>query len=238
MGVYRPASRYGARRPARRASKRPAMRRPRSNIVTVPRTLTSSGGFPEKMITTLRYTDILNVSNSGGVTGKSFRLNSLYDPNATDLGHQPAYFDQYSLIYAKYRVISSTIKVTFSPASSDTEITADGPWCVGITANSSGNFPTNIQTLCEQNRTVSSMLTRDSGTALARHQLTYQPKRDMGIAPDEDTLSATTGNNPDDQYLAYVFISNVPTANTTQVIFKVDIEYKCMFFKQSEIGSS
>jgi len=238
MAVYRPVSRYAARRPARRASKRPAMRRPRSNIVTVPRTLTCSGGFPEKMITTLRYTELLNVSNTGGVSGKLFRLNSLYDPNATDLGHQPAYFDQYALIYSKYRVISSRIKVTFSPSTSDTETTADGPWCVGIAANSSGNFPTSIQTLCEQNRTVSSMLTRDSGTAITQHQLTYQPKRDMGISPDEDTLSSTTGNNPDDQYLAYVFINNVPTANTTQVIFKVDIEYKCMFFKQSEITGS
>jgi len=238
MAVYRPASRYAARRPARRASKRPAMRRPRSNIVTVPRTLTSSGGFPEKIITTLRYNELLNISNSGSVSGKLYRMNSLFDPNFTDVGHQPAYFDQYAAIYSKYRVISSRIKVTFSPGSSDTEATADGPWCVGISANANGGFASNAQTLNEQSRTVSSILTRDVGTALATHQLTYQPKRDFGISPEEDTLCASTGSNPEDVYWAYVFINNVPTANTTQVVAKVDIEFKCMFYKQIDVSGS
>jgi len=238
MAVYRPASRYAARRPARRASKRPAMRRPRSNIVTVPRTISSSGGFPEKIITTLRYTEALSIANTGGVSGKVFRMNSLYDPNFTDTGHQPLYFDQYAAIYAKYRVLSSKIKVTFSPSTSDTEGTADGPWVVGIGGNASGNFASSVQTLCEQNRTQSTVLTRDAATALATASMTFIPKRDLGISAEEDTLAASIGNNPEDVFYAYVFVNNVPTGNTTQVIAKIDIEFKCMFFKQDSSPGS
>jgi len=49
---------------------------------------------------------------AGGSNSWVFQGNNLYDPNYTGTGHQPMFFDNYSSVYSRYRVIYSTIKVT------------------------------------------------------------------------------------------------------------------------------
>jgi len=49
-----------------------------------------------------------------GVTGNfyNFRGNSVFDPDQTATGGQPAYFDDYAFVYDRYRVWGSRINVT------------------------------------------------------------------------------------------------------------------------------
>ena len=68
----------------------------------------SMNPFPPSMICDLQYVDYGTVSSTGATTSTgseyAFRLNSLFDPNLTGVGHQPRYFDQLTNIYQLYRV--------------------------------------------------------------------------------------------------------------------------------------
>ena len=41
------------------------------------------------------------------------RLNSLFDPNLSGLGHQPRGFDQLMAVYEKYTVVAAKITVCY-----------------------------------------------------------------------------------------------------------------------------
>lgn len=56
---------------------------------------------------------------AGGIT---FRLNSLFDPDQTGVGHQPYQFDQLSVLYNKAIVYAAKVDITWSNPS------ADGVW--------------------------------------------------------------------------------------------------------------
>src|SRR5215216_1143376 len=61
-------------------------------------------GFPQKIITILRYVEsVVLTSTTGSVAFNAFRMNALFDPNATGAGHQPMYFDNYAALYDRYR---------------------------------------------------------------------------------------------------------------------------------------
>lgn len=66
------------------------------------------GCMPQSLYTQHRYCEEISLSsdNITGYTGSQyeFRLNSLFDPNLTGVGHQPQGFDQMAALYASYRV--------------------------------------------------------------------------------------------------------------------------------------
>lgn len=69
--------------------------------------------FPMQYQNKMRYAEVFTRSFTGGAsTNYAFRANSLYDPNYTDTGNQPLYFDQLTAIYDHFTVISSYIKIT------------------------------------------------------------------------------------------------------------------------------
>ena len=93
-----------------------------SNVLTsvrVPGIRRPDFGFPDRMVTKLRYVDNFNLTGSAGVVGANvFRFNSCFDPDLTGVGHQPMYFDQFCGAagtgpYGRYRVISAKATVSF-----------------------------------------------------------------------------------------------------------------------------
>lgn len=74
---------------------------------------TRVGGMPDSFVTTLEYSDIVQVSSSISRANYAFVGNSLYDPDSSGTGHQPLYFDQNMQVYTKYKVLSA--KVTVRP---------------------------------------------------------------------------------------------------------------------------
>ena len=93
-----------------------------SNVLTiarVPGIRRPDFGFPDRMVTKLRYVDNFNLTGAAGVVGANvFRFNSCFDPDLSGVGHQPMYFDQFCGAagtgpYGRYRVISAKATVSF-----------------------------------------------------------------------------------------------------------------------------
>lgn len=76
----------------------------KSRMVRIPRVI----GPPKSMLTRLRWNHTYQASVAPGATAvRDFRLNSLFDPDLSGTGDQPHYFDQYSALYARYRVYAA-----------------------------------------------------------------------------------------------------------------------------------
>jgi len=72
--------------------------------------------FPPRRFVKFTYGQLISLSNgAAGVygTGQTFRLNSLFDPDLTGVGHQPYGYDQVSLVYQKFKTFRAEVEVTF-----------------------------------------------------------------------------------------------------------------------------
>jgi len=246
MAVFRPSS---SRRGARRLSYKKRtpwtkFRATRRSKALIPRIPTYGvgppvNGFPSVMRTSLRYCDNFSLSSaSGGVGSNIFRMNSLFDPDYTRTGHQPLYYDQFTPVYGRYRVLYSKLNVSFVPLSDDSDAATSGPWIVGVTGNSNGVFSTSATVLSEQNKTFTRLLPRDKAALPVDLTLTYSPKRDLGVDPEDDTVTASTSGNPSSVWWGNVFVSDLNGSGTTTVIVKITMEFEVEFYAQSNIADS
>lgn len=111
MPVRRYKKRTSKRAPkkyVRRGTKR--TRRPMTKVLN---------GFPNNLTVRHRYVDHVFIPTTGiafNTGAYAFRPNSMFDPNSTGAGHQPANRDDFAAIYSHYTVLSSKIKVTFPPS--------------------------------------------------------------------------------------------------------------------------
>lgn len=87
----------------------------------IPRQRMSSGpGFAQSFRAQLPYADIFQMNMSlGGVANQNFRLNSVFDPDLSGVGHQPRFFDQISPLYFYYTVVGATAECIIGPAPAD-----------------------------------------------------------------------------------------------------------------------
>lgn len=103
------------RRAARRTTKRRASKYRRMRRARGSRLVMYNRLVQPKVRTILRYVDTKTLTGTSGTTKHSFLLNSLYDPDNTGGGHQPAFKDQWAALYGKYRVLGCSVTVIFRP---------------------------------------------------------------------------------------------------------------------------
>jgi hypothetical protein len=65
------------------------------------------------MTVSLKYGDIFNLGSAAGFAVRSFRINSIFDPDATGAGGQPTYYTQLAALYDEYIVHSADVVVEF-----------------------------------------------------------------------------------------------------------------------------
>lgn len=75
-------------------------------------------GFPPRYQTKLRYVTNFTISSTTTPGRYQFRCNGLFDPDITNTGHQPLYFDQLMALYDHFTVVKATLKLTISPSTS------------------------------------------------------------------------------------------------------------------------
>jgi len=246
MAVTRPRRRMSRRRRSIKA------RRPWSRKVStmdsgyrsvIPRIRNPDFGFPDKLVTKLRYVDSILLTGTS-IGSNVFRMNSLFDPDLTGSGHQPMYFDQFcgaigTAPYSRYRVLSSNITCTFTPVSiAQPGTTNFGPFIVGLAANNaSGLYADTITELCEASNTQWTVLgAKDGGNNMKQLSTTYIPSRDLGMNDGDDTLGALYNSNPTEVFHAIPWVND--TLSSGQVRVLVEIVFTCEFFDRNEVNGS
>lgn len=201
----------------------------------------SDFGFPETLVTTLRYADVYTLTSTAQAVAKQvFRMNSCFDPDFTGTGHQPYYFDQLAAVYGGYCVIGSKLTATFSPIT-DAIATAQpsGPMVIGIVGEPNGTTSSTAYTLLETSGAVSTLLGGPNGGNNVKTLFTtYSPNKNLALGDEDDTVQATVSANPSQVWYATVFMAETGLGTPTSCNVKVELQMTVRFRRREDIASS
>lgn len=203
-------------------------------------------GFPDSMITKFKYGDQQTLTSAAGVVANTvYRLNSINDPDFSFGGHQPMWYDQFlgasaaSAPYKNYRVLNSTIKVTFSYLTAPATVAVNqGPALVGIVPSTSSTLLASSTAQLLETDAASTKFLGDKAASNNIRVLyaSYNPQRDLGLDIGDDTISALYNANPTQAFYAHVL--KIDSVGTSTVIAYVELEYTVELFQRNEVGQS
>lgn len=196
----------------------------------------SDYGFPDKFKTKLRYCEsgYWDVS-LGANASNTFRMNSIYDPNLSGIGHQPMYHDTLALIYGKYRVTKAVMTAKFAMVSAPALAAANyAPTVVGLVCSNSSSFvSTSVNQRMEQNdNSVKILGTKGGSNEVVTCRQTFYPGRDLGNGTIDDSNAGSFGNNPAQVYHCHAF--KVDDNSPTSIQWYITIEYEVECFQRLE----
>lgn len=193
-------------------------------------------GFPQRMRFTHKYVEAIDsAASAGSLRQYLFSCNGMYKPNITGTGHQPAYFDKMYAIYNHYTILRSKITVKVCVHTS-TE-TADN-MVIGIcqSGTASPGF-TNAPNMCEQPKSVYTLIDGDPGTSLLPLTLSlgYDAWKTFGSRVLSDSEQrGTSGTNPTEQNYFVLFFQDSNLSGNAQIDFLVTLEYEAIWTELKE----
>lgn len=180
---------------------------------------TISQGFPDKILTKLRYHDDETLSSTVGSIGKyTYQWNSTFDIDTTGVGHQPLYRDTFAGIYDQYAVVSATAKITVVNTSSVAYV-------IGAVIEDDNVSSTTRDTLCEQTHGKHFFVPALTGApSMKSWTMNWDCKKILNIDPfTSETYKTQVGSNPTEGSFLTVWAVPVDGSSTSNVIF--DIEF-------------
>lgn len=224
-----------ARKPRAKSTRRPRR-------AGISRTMDHTKPMPSQLNTKFRYVSDQKqfITGVAGVPVEVFRLNSLFDPEFTGVGHQPLNWDQITPFYQFYRVNGVKVIIRFFGSPND-------GMRVGYKArNSTDSYNTALRTCSQIRETQNTRIKIVNSDSPARDGVVshYFPlSRLQGISRlkfnIDDTYTATTVTNPVNSMFLDVFASG-PVDNSAgfSINYTVELIYYTTMFGLITQGQS
>lgn len=227
--VYR--RRRTARRPARRPRRRGLARKLQSGALT---TINKSlQPIANRYICKMKYATTVLTSASGQY---QFRLNSLFDPDLTGLGHQPYGFDNLALLYNRYRVIATGWRIQQPSSFNGT------PVVFGALPNNDVSVTWDNFGEMAENPRAKTVLNNPGGSIRVLRGKVSLPKlmgRTRAQYMADDNFQAIVNTNPAENAILYLASFNALTGEAIPNIpIHVILEYTVEFFDLKHIVQS
>jgi hypothetical protein len=174
-------------------------------------------GFPPEMDVKMRYVDSFALVLSAGVGGVyQYRLNSIFDPDLTGVGHQPYTRDTWAAVYSTYTVMSCRYVV---------QAVSTVPCTISTRAVNASNAPASYT--LEQERPYSKSIFCTS-TAVGTAVDTIDIAKILAIPRSQllnlDNQTAQGSNPTNGVYLNIYAFGPDPTATPT-IYFRIELDY-------------
>lgn len=193
-------------------------------------------GFPDKLMTTMRYFEWAPLTAAGTTEARYFvKANGIYDANTTGSGHQPLGYDQFTPIYNHWVVTGARIKATFTYRDEVSDVVH--PIVVGIYDDDDGTNTLTYSALAEgTDRTKVGVLTTNTDKVVLysswKNAKTFGPAT---VSDPSQRGSATADPSETHQWCLWVYnVGN--TSHTLNVVY--DIEYQVTWFERKDLASS
>lgn len=219
------ARKYRLKKRGARRMKRNYRRKPRT--VNVNRALAP---IAQRYITKMKYSDVFTLSTTNG-WATYFNLNSIWDPNRTNVGHQPYGYDQLAPLYNRYRVIATSYNVT---AYSGGSVIRFG--CLPL--NETITF-TSMSYICENPRAKWTLQIPNGDLKMISGKC-YIPSlvgRNKAQYMADDRYQAQVGADPGELALLGVF-GSANDDTTTTITCQITMEYTVEFFDLKTVSQS
>lgn len=193
----------------------------RSPEIPVPRS-----GFGNKQFVKLVYSDKFVVGGAllGTASVQQYQTSSLFDPDLTNVGHQPMGLDQVSPLFEKYIVTQMEYKITLTNSSAAQSVT------YAITTSDSASTTTNIGQAIEQGNSRIGIITPATGglsaikiAGLVKNWTIQGQTYDeyMGDSNNEANMSAS----PTDVSILNVYVADAGSGTCPNVYGIVELVY-------------
>lgn len=152
--------------------------------------------FPDTYKTNMNYSENIVRTPATYVDNYVFRLNSVYDPNYTGVGHQPLGHDQLAALYNRYRVDAVLVDFEF------TNLTTM-PVIIGLVAQNTLSNASGVDTLRESPWSMVKTLGSFSGsnsTIRLRRWISLAALNGVTRAQykSDDSTNSVIGSNPNE----------------------------------------
>lgn len=154
-----------------------------------------------------------------------FAANGLFDPNITGVGHQPAGYDQYMLLYNEYVVTRSWIKIVV------TNTDATSQQIVGISFLDKATTSTDARKYIEQGscKWTGIDVYKSGSVVTLTHECDLRKVSTQDIFT-EDNFTGTVGANPTDTHYWHLWGAPMDLATNTALLnVIVEIQYEVYF---------
>ncbi len=205
----------------RKGGKRDYSLDPTRNFLSIQKPLL--GFIQPRVESTLVYGTTIPLSpttNTG--TFNQFRLNSIFDPDASNTGHQPYGHDTLAALYNKYKVLRMKYQVEFTPSNDQLHVGVI-PTNGALAANPTilAAFELVVESPHSKVKTLSysgGLPARFSGTVFLNQLLGQTPEQYYA----DDLGAAAFGSSPSELMYFYIFAYNPSTVTvTTNVLVKL-----------------
>ena len=235
MAAFRSKRRRTSRKRKPRRGRRG--RRGSKRRATISRSVTSVAS--ERYLTKLNYSELFAITYAGfGTPGiYQFRVNSIFDPNLTGVGHQPLGHDQLGLIYQRYRVRGMSYNISFANTEAKNAE-------VMISLRPNAAYSTVIETVRESAYTVYKTMLGEDGTSAAYKRAKGFAKVSKlrgvarGVVNFDDQYQALIGANPALVPVLTIYVNNQNTAQSLVVNCRVDLVYYVELFDRLVLEQS
>jgi len=162
---------------------------------------------------------------AGGIAVNVFRANSVFDPDLTNAGTVAAGYAALAGLYGRYRVLSSSVKLTYNNQGSI-------PFVAFVAANPVTTIGTSFATAMAQRYTWQAGLGGASGTGYLTHSFGVRMAKVYGVPEvqvrNEDDFAAVTGSNPNNGVYYHVGVFN-PSGAASSCTVAVRIDYEVVW---------
>lgn len=221
-------------RRARRARGARGIKRDEVDRAQIVRFTPNVFGFPDRILTRLRYVDNFPITSTSGAQGlQVYRWNSTFDPDQTGTGHQPLYRDTYATIYNHYAVVRAHARIEFVNAVTTV------PFVVGCVTDDDGSVSSSANTVAEHNHAVSRFISPLSGS-VSNHviEMDWECKKILNIDPfSSETYKTAVGSNPDEISTLAIFVYTTD-ASTNSMNFRITLTQEVLWTELATVSGS
>ncbi len=205
----------------------------KSSVLTVPKGV---DGISDRLRTTVVYSQLVDISGTGAVGTNVFAGNSLFDPDTTGVGSQPAYHSQLGALYKRYRVFGS--KMMLRAATTGGTSGAQNA-ILAVTPGTDASDFANIEAMIANPYTKWRMHNiSDRGGPIVNYKST---SRVVGIQPasvgSSDVFTGLTGgtlvgSSPEREWFWHIGVQAADGSSTNTLHCVVDITYYCEYYER------
>lgn len=201
--------------------------------------VSSLAPIADRYVTKLRYVEgnSLTYTASTEYNSYQYRLNSIYDPNYTGVGHQPLGHDELATLYNRYRVVGCSYKVVMTNRST----TYEGEVSVQLRPNMilSTLFSTVQEGPYSQTRTLCNANAGGSVCTI-RGYIPISKIRGVvkNVVKSDDTYQAQFGANPSITPALNIYVRNQNTTANCDFAWRIYLTYHVICYDRKDLGQS
>lgn len=187
---------------------------------------------PRRKFKNLYYHDTIAINDAGGDFNYIFKVNSLFDPDLTGVGHQPRGLDQWAAFYRQYKVhaVKATVRFNGDPQQTGLKQTLNGTMYWGHDAVDLG-FNTSAEVSGE---TVQATTTKPGYISQYREMKQIVGRKDI----TEDRFSGLFTSDPANLVHMTLSFENCNKAVNVIGAFSIDLKFYTEFEDNIAISAS